>query len=159
MLPWRAQALPVVFLRQDVFAPAPHSAAAATASAVALEIKLRTAARVGSDAACTDARAFGTHSAHVELAAPCTNTSHDITTPGSRSRPHPLYAPPPPPMPPPARREMGSCLQLAPPPGDRLPTARKARAFWSSHSSGGGGNGRRTGWAHRSNGGGHSPSS
>ena len=86
----------VVFASPAIFAPAPHSAAAATASAVAFEIKLRNAARVGSDAACTDTRAFGTHSAHVELATPCTTTSHDTTTPGSRSPPYPSMPPPPP---------------------------------------------------------------
>ena len=78
-----------VFSSPSIFAPAPHSTYGVTASAVGFEIKLRTAAREGSDAACTDTHAFGTHSAHVELAAPCTTTSHDLTTPGSHSPPHP----------------------------------------------------------------------
>ena len=141
----------VVFTSPDVFAPAPYSAAAATANAVAFEIQLHTAARIRSDAACTDTRAFGTHSAHVELAAPCITTPHDISMPGSHSPQHPST--PLPPMPPPAKRGMGSCLRLAPPPDDGLFTARGARALWSGHSNGGGGNGHRTGSAQRGKGG------
>ena len=96
-----------VFSSPSIFAPAPHSAPGVTASAVGVEIKLRTAARVGSDAACADTHAFGTHSAHVELAAPCTTTSHYLTAPGSHSPPHPPL-PSPPYRPPPHQMSTGS---------------------------------------------------
>ena len=148
----------IVFTSPDGSAPARQSAPAATASAVTFEIKLRTAARVGSDAAYTDTHAFSTDSAHAELGAPCTTTSHDITTPGSRSPPHPSLTPPL--MFPPGKRGIGSCVRLTPPPGDGLSTDREAKALWSGHSSGRiCGNGRRTGSAHRGKEGAHSPSS
>ena len=139
----------VVFTSPDVLAPAPHRAAAATASAVAFEIKIRNAASVGSDAGCTEMRSFSSHSSLLERATPVTTTSHDITTPWPRKPLHPSMPPPLPPCPPPVKRGVGSCLLLAPPLGDGLATSRGARAFWSGHGSDGGGNARRTGSAHR----------